>query len=225
MQRLTKEKEEAIKMRLRGMSYSQIRSKIKVSKSSLSLWLAQYPLSDERIRELRDVNPRRIENYRKTMASKRQARLDVLFQKAQKEIGHISKRDLLILGFALYWSEGAKTKSASLYMANTDPSMLKVYMNWLNLMKVPKDRLKFKLHIYKDMDERKMINFWAKTLSVKSNQFRKTYIKNSKLTDLTYKNGFGCGTCNIMFDSVEMVSYVLMAIKHIVNEVIDNKRA
>jgi hypothetical protein len=219
MKRLTKEKEEAIKMRLKGMSYSQIKLKIKVSKSSLSMWLAPYPLSDERIKELRDVNPRRIENYRKTMASKRQARLDLLFQRAQKEIGHISPRDLLILGFALYWSEGAKTKNASLYMANTDPSMLKVYMKWLKIMKVPKNKLKFKLHIYKDMNERKAVNFWAKTLGVKTNQFRKTYVKNSKLTDLTYKSGFGCGTCNVMFDNVEMVGYVLMGIKHIISEV------
>lgn len=221
MKRLYKEKEEAIGMRLKGMSYSQIKSKIKVSKSSLSIWLAPYPLSEERIKELRDVTPRRIENYRKTMASKRQARMDILLEKARNEIGHISSRDLLILGFALYWSEGAKTKSASLYMANTDPSMLKVYMKWLNLMKVPKEKLKFKLHVYKDMNERKTINFWAKTLGVKSSQFRKTYIKNSKLTDLTYKSGFGHGTCNIMFDNVQMVSYVLMGIKHIVNEVID----
>lgn len=213
---LYKEKNKAIQMRLKGMSYSQIKDKLKVSKGSLSLWLAPYPLSPERIRELRDVNPRRIENYRKTMAFKWQAKLNVAFGKAKKDIGNISDRDLFILGFALYWAEGGKTKRGSLYLGNTDPSMLKIYMKWLKLLGVPKERLKFKLHIYKDMKENKIIDFWKKTLGVKLSQFRKTYVKDSKFTSLNYKGGFGHGTCNIMFENTEMTSYVLMGIKHIV---------
>jgi len=202
------------------MSYSQIKSKLKVSKSSLSLWLSPYPLSDERIRELRDINPQRIENYRNTMARKRQLKFDIAFEKASKNIGHLSQRDLFILGFALYWAEGAKTKRSTLYIANTDPFMLKVYMKWLKLIGVDKKQLKFKLHIYRDMDEKKAIYFWVKTLGIESSQFRKTYIKNSKLTDLTYKSGFGHGTCNIMFESTEITSYVLMGIKHIINDLV-----
>ncbi|MEK7669316.1 MAG: hypothetical protein AAB350_01860 [Patescibacteria group bacterium] len=223
MKRLQKEKEEAIRMRLGGMSYSQIKSKIKVSKSSLSAWLAKYPLSDERIRELRDVNPRRIENYRKTMALKWQAKLNVALEKAKKDIKHLSKRELFILGFALYWAEGGKTRKSTLHFGNTDPDMLKVFVKWLILLGVPKERLRVKLHMYKDMDKEKTISFWEKTLGIKSDQFGKPYVKNSYLTGLTYKHGFGHGTCNIVYHNTELASYVLMGIRHIINDLIDSK--
>lgn len=198
------------------MSYSQIKAKIKVSKGSLSLWLAPYPLSSERIKALRDFNPRRIENYRQTMALKRQAKLDLAFERVKRDLGYISKRDLFILGFALYWAEGGKTRKGSLDFGNTDPRMLKVYVKWLRLLGVSKEGLKFKLHIYRDMNEGKAVSFWAKTLGVKVSQFRKTYIKNSRLVDLTYKNGFGHGTCNISYEHTETTSYVFMGIRHII---------
>ncbi len=219
MRPLFEQKNKAVRMRLKGMSYSQIKNRLRVSKSTLSAWLAPYPLSPEKIRELRDFNPQRIENYRNTMARKRQDKLNLSLERAKEDIGSISKRDLFILGFALYWAEGAKTKRSSLYFANTDPSMLKVYLKWLQNLGVPKKKVRLKLHIYRDMKEKEVIDFWSKTLGVRSDQFRKTYVKRSRLVDLTYKNGFGHGTCNIMFENSERISYVLMGIKHITDEV------
>ena len=92
MKKLVKEK--AIKMRLQGMSYSQIREKLKVSKSTLSTWLEKYPLSKEKIRELRDWNPQRIENCRNTKLKKRQKKLEDVYNMISLEIGTLSKRDL-----------------------------------------------------------------------------------------------------------------------------------
>ena len=68
-------KEKALKMRKQGMSYSQIRAEVKVSKSTLSLWLRDLPLSNARIRELRDFSAVRIEKCRNTKAEKKQSRL------------------------------------------------------------------------------------------------------------------------------------------------------
>lgn len=66
-----KDKEEAIKLRLQGNSYSQIKSVLKVNKSTLSYWLKDFPLSEEKIQKLRDRNPQRIEKYRATRARQR----------------------------------------------------------------------------------------------------------------------------------------------------------
>ena len=49
-------KQKAIELRKRGFSYSHIRKEVKVSKSTLSIWLAGMPLSRERINELRGEN-------------------------------------------------------------------------------------------------------------------------------------------------------------------------
>jgi len=48
-----REREKAIALRKeRQMSYSQIKKILKVSKSTLSLWLRNYPLPEEKIKEL-----------------------------------------------------------------------------------------------------------------------------------------------------------------------------
>ena len=60
------DKQKAITMRKKGMSYSQIKEKLNVSKSTLSGWLYNMPLSEKRIRELQADSPVRIEKYRNT---------------------------------------------------------------------------------------------------------------------------------------------------------------
>lgn len=214
-----KRKHKAIVLRKKGYSYSQIKAKLGLSKGTLSEWLRPFPLSPERIKELNANSPIRIEKYRNTMARKRQLKLDNAFQIAKKDIGDFTKRELFIFGFVLYWAEGAKTRVSSVALGNTDPAMLKFFIKWLKLLGVPKDKLTIKLHLYKDMNKKKTISFWCKILNVKSSQFIKPYVKDSKTTDLSYKNGFGHGTCNIVYDNAEISRYVLMGMKYLIETV------
>ena len=121
----------ALELRLKGYSYSQIKKDLAIGKGTLSGWLSNYPLSPDRIKELRDWNPRRIENFSNTMRLKRKQKFLVAYDRAKSDIGSLSKRDLFISGFFLYWAEGGKTKNGSLSLGNTDPSMIKVFIKWL----------------------------------------------------------------------------------------------
>jgi hypothetical protein len=215
MKVLYKEKEIAIKMRLKGMSYSQIKSKLKVSKSTLSLWLEKYPLSEKRIRELRDWNPRRIENCRNTKLRKRQEMLDGVYKSMAKEIGVLSSRDLFIAGLFLYWGEGTKASRNLVAFTNTDPSMLKLFIKWLNLMGVSINLLKVKLHLYVDMDIKKKTEFWVNELGIPKANFTKPYIKDSKFTSLTYKSGFGHGTCIVYYPNSILYNKIITSIKYL----------
>lgn len=202
-------------MRLKGMSYSQIKSKVKVSKSTLSVWLEKYPLSPERIRQLRDLNPQRIENCRNTKLRKRQLMLDGVYSEVAKDIGLISKRDLFIAGLFLYWGEGTKASRNVVAFSNTDPSMNKFFIKWLKLMGVEKRFLKIKLHLYVDMNVKKETMFWAKELDVPISNFVKPYIKDSKLSSLTYKNSFSHGTCNIIYSNAVLHNKIMMSLKYL----------
>ena len=53
-------------------AHAQIKSIVGVSKSTLSHWLRDYPLSQRRMRELRDLNPKRIKSYRETRKRRRE---------------------------------------------------------------------------------------------------------------------------------------------------------
>ena len=202
-------------MRKDGMSYSQIKEKLGISKSTLSGWLYNMPLSEKRIRELQADNPIRIERYRNTMRAKREVRLQEVYKKVSKDIGSISKRDLFLAGLFLYWGEGTKAQKGSVNLTNTNPSMLKFFLKWLELFDVKRKNLKVKLHLYSDMDIKKYVAFWSKELKIPISQFRKSYIKKTQLKSITYKNGFGKGTCCVMFENRDLWEYIIMSLKYI----------
>ena len=214
----TKDRQKAIELRLSGYSYSQIKNKLDISKSTLSGWLKNYPLSEKRIRELRDWNEKRIENYRKTCKIRKEKILKEIYNTQKKEIFPLSKRDLFVSGLFLYWGEGGKTKEAELILSNTNPVMIKFFIYWLKkCLDVDKDKIKVKLHLYKDMNIDNEINFWVKTLDIKRNQFIKPYIKNSNKSSITYKNGFGHGTCNVAIANAILSKRILMGLKALEN--------
>lgn len=213
--RKTKQKSYALKMRKQGMSYSQIKSEINVSKSTLSLWLKDFPLSTERISALRANSPRRIEKFRNTMRMKREKSFNDVFHRVSGELGRLSNRDILIGGIFLYWGEGSKSADYTTAVSNTDPSILNFFIKWLSLFGIKKDKLKISLHLYSDMNINKEIDYWSKELGVPRGNFKKPYVKKSKLAGLSYKNGFGHGTCNVKYFNKEMWQYTTMALKYI----------
>ena len=208
-------KQKALEMRAKQMSYSQIKEKLGVSKSTLSGWLKDLPLSKERILELGANSEIRVEKFRNTMLAKQQLKKDIAYKLVSKNIGKISDREMFIAGLFLYWAEGGKTRKASVVLTNTNPIMLKFYLKWLKLLKVPKDKLKIKLHLYSDMNINEKIKFWSDMLGVPEKQFWNPYVKKSLKTSITYKNGYGHGTCCIVYDNKPFCDYVLMGLKRI----------
>lgn len=205
-------------MRREGASYSQIKQRIGVSKSSLSLWLRHLPLSPERIRELRDFSEIRIERYRETRRRTREARWAEVRKCAERDIGKLSQRELVIAGLFLYWGEGGKTSPASTTLSNTDPAMILFFMQWLEALAVPKEKLRVHMHFYSDMNVEKELQFWSKTLDLPLSSFTKPYIKNSKQTLLSYPQKFNHGTCNLLYHNRDVSEYVLKALDYIRDE-------
>lgn len=220
---LRKEKELALQMRKQGMSYSQIKEKVKVSKGTLSNWLSEYPLSDERIRELRGNSSKRIERYRQTMQEKRNQKFVDAYKEAQKAIGIFSDRDLLIAGFFLYWGEGGKTDESAVTFANTDLKMVQVFIVWLKSIGIQESDLKIRLQLYKDMDYGKETAYWSQALTIPLKQFRRPYVKGSNRNGLTYKSKHTHGTCNVIVHDTAKRRFVLMAIKYLAEQVITSR--
>lgn len=215
MKRRAKEHNQAVKLRRAGWSYSQIKKQLGISKSTLSGWLYPYPLPERRLRELRDFNAKRIELFRETMRQKRIAKQKSAYTKVEEDIHFLNKREVFVSGFFLYWGEGAKTAPSTLMVSNTDPAVLRFFIRWLRLFKVPTEKMHVLLHLYKDMDQRKEVLFWSRELKLPTRLFHKPYIKESNLSDITYKNGFGHGTCHIRIYNRELYDYVIMGLKYI----------
>lgn len=88
-------------------------------------------------------------------------------------------KELEIAGVMLYWAEGYKSKNADwVDLANSDPKMIKVFMNFLRkIYEVDERKFRVLLYCYADQDVRKLINFWSGLTGVPSRQFIKPYIR------------------------------------------------
>ncbi len=209
-----KDHEKALALRKQEMSYSQIKKILRVSKGTLSCWLRNYPLSEQKIRELRDWNEQRIEKYRETMRKKRDLRLKQFYKNQKRLIFPLNKREIFLAGLFLYWGEGSKNQSTQLSISNTDPSVINFFIIWLvKYLNVPKRKLKVQLHLYKDMNIKNKIIFWSKTLNIPLSQFTRPYIKKTSSIRINHKGGFGHGTCNIRIGNARLAEKIHMAIK------------
>src|SRR3972149_1317773 len=84
------------------MSYSEIRNKLGVSKSTLSYWLQEMPLSEDEIKRLQRIGWKKSEagreRYRNTMMMKRRNEDDKVYQKYCRQFKNISKDVLFVAG-------------------------------------------------------------------------------------------------------------------------------
>ncbi len=216
--------EKALILRKQGQSYSQIRKILKVSKSTLSLWLRDYPLPKQRIRELRDWNEQRIEKCRETKRKKKEERLKKIYNEQKRFIFPLTKRELYLAGLFLYLGEGSRFKEAMLSVSNTNPSVIKFFINWLvKSLNVPKNRLKIHLHLYQDMNISKEIKFWSEILNFPISQFNKPYIKKTSAKNINHKGSFGHGTCNVSTGNARLTEKILMGLKFISNYYLKKK--
>jgi len=209
------EKIAAIKLRKRGMSYSQIKEVLGISKSTLHYWLRDYPLNESRVRELRDWNQQRIERCRETKRRKRHARLEAALKRAQSDIGNLSAREMFIAGLFLYWGEGGKTNLYATVFTNSDPAMVIFFVRWLRQFGVPEEKVRACLQLYDDMDEDSEVMYWSNLLGLPRAQFHRSNIKRTAQSNKSYKRGFGHGTCDISVSGRDLSEYVLSCVQHL----------
>jgi len=204
------DREMAVKLRLKGLSYSQIKQQVKVGNGTLSYWLKNYQLTKAQKDKLGENKDAQVEKFRETMKKKREL-LESTERKIQlKKIGSLSKRDLMMIGVGLYWGEGKKLGSL-VSVTNTDPAMIKFILFWLEEcfgMDRKDKKIRIYTHLYSDMNIEKEVNYWREILDVNAAQFSKSYIKESKLSGLTYR-GFGHGTCQIQVSDAKIKRQIM----------------
>ena len=207
------DKQKAIELRLAGHSYSQIGEKLNVGKGTLSVWLKDYSLSSDKLKNLRDWNQVRIERFKGTMRKKRDARLSSIRDTQKSKIFPLSQRDIFIGGLFLYWGEGGKTSLGQIALSNTDPAALRFFIKWvIDCFDFPRPKIKASLHLYKDMNISNVIDFWSKALKLPKANIH-PYIKKTLQSNISYRSGFSHGTCNVRIYSAKIARQVMMGLR------------
>lgn len=178
-------REERIRARLlrgKGMSLNEITRVLGVSKASVSLWVRDIELSDEQKKKLslhgRSVEA--IEKRRKHRIEKTLQRHKFVIDTAKKQIQKLSRRDLLLVGAALYWGEGGKTKTGMARISNSDPKVITFMMCFFReIFNVPSDRFRGHVHTFSHLNKETAERYWSHISGIPRKQFYKTYLKTS----------------------------------------------
>ncbi len=185
MKALVQEKERVIELRKKGYSYKDIMKEVKVAKSSISLWLKDFPLTTHEKDVLKKRKNSSITRGRiRAAASNRQNRLEreKFYLKKAQEIFEDNKNDPCFhIGITLYWAEGAKRNNQFLFI-NSDHEMILCMVEWLEqFLGYSRMELRYRLYIHKPYAHENLENFWMKTLKVTNEQFTKTIYKPTSL--------------------------------------------
>lgn len=181
-------KDKAIKFRKNGLTYSQILEKVPVAKSTLSLWLRDVGLSKHQ-KQL--VTKKRIAGSKKGAQARKNTRILMtkdIKTRSLSEIAKLNKRDLFLIGVALYWAEGHKEKTyrigSGVHFTNMDHKMIKFFLEWLEVIcQVSKNDLIFGLYLHSSHKGRikEIIKFWSKVTGSPSSSFTRIYLKQGNL--------------------------------------------
>ena len=188
------DKQKALLLRLEGLSYNQINKKLGVPKSTLSDWLRNVQLSDRANKRIKDrVWNKSVEALIKR--NKHQTHLAIersrsIRNEAKKQIMTIAKRDLFLIGIALYWAEGYKRPKIRdgkiithhpVSLTNADPNLIKVFLRFLReICDVSDDKIKAGLRIYEHQNAGHLLDFWGRVTGLAVDRFEKFYYGVSK---------------------------------------------
>lgn len=183
----TEEKEAAIRLRRAGKTYNEILALVPVAKSTLSEWLQSVHLAKP---QRQRITKRRLAAALRGAKARREDRLnqvDQFIALGKKTVGTLSRRDLWLVGIALYWAEGAKqsqrSPSAGLMFANSDARMLRVFLTWLEAQLVPREHIFFELYVHtmRKNDIPSFQRWWAKELHIPLSTLNRVYLKRGKV--------------------------------------------
>jgi hypothetical protein len=171
----------AVRLRREGKTFEQIRQILRVSKSSLSLWLRDVALTLEQ-RALLESNQSSAPRRRGATNRARKAEaIAITKARAAEEIASVSEQELFVMGAILYWAEGAKAKpwrvSEGVSFTNSDPRLVKVYLRWLEMIGVGHDRLAFRLSIHESADVLQAESFWRGVIDQQDIHFQRPQVK------------------------------------------------
>jgi transposase len=192
-------RETAVAMRSEGRSYREIREVVGVSKSTLSLWLRDVPLTEDQQRALDQRAPASIPRRslaRRASAAQRRTRIH---NEARAQIANLGESELFVAGVVAHWAEGAKNKpwrtGARVSFLNSDPAMVTLFLQWLALIGVEKERLQFRVQIHESADVGGAEHFWAKVVGVEASSFDHATLKTHNPRTVRKNVGEGYHGC------------------------------
>jgi len=217
-------KQKALKLRLKGHSYNEIKFILGIPKSTLATWFSNLVLSEKTwnkiLKKGREQSIKRIIERNKKQTPLAIERALKIRKKAQQEINKLTKRDLLILGASLYWAEGYKKPITingqiktfhPISFANSDPYLIQLFLRFIReICQVPENKIKIQIMGYKHQNPKYLKDYWKKVTKLKEKNFNQIYFGVSK-SSLGKKpfNNLQFGTIQVRINNTNLYNKIM----------------
>lgn len=204
------QRHQAVALRSKGDSLSEISERLKVAKSSVSLWVRDVTLTKLAKRKLL----KRIKIGQFISAENKKAKTRALEQKYIEDAGLEILRSPnygKIICAIMYWCEGTKNPHSGLTFTNSDPVLVAKFLELLR-KSFDIDESKFHpcIHLHNYHSPSKQLDFWSKVTKINKRQFIKPYRKPNSGKRI-HSNYQGC--ISVKYHSTDLARRVMATAK------------
>jgi len=173
----------AVALRGHGWSVNDIAVELAVARSTARRWVKDLPLDPDSERakskraQAKAMTAGRWERHR----AERDAHRSATIARAVDEIGALTDREVQLIGAAIYWCEGTKSKPwrriEHVQLVNSDPRIIALFLRFLELNGVAPERVRYRLSIHESADAAAATAWWSGTLGCPLESFARPTIK------------------------------------------------
>lgn len=128
----------------------------------------------------------------------------------------ITIEDFLLygIGIGLYWGEGTKANLSAIRLGNTDPELLKIFLQFLvRFFGIQAKDCRFGLQIFTDINPEEALDFWSKKLKIHRRQFYKVTVTQSGSLG-TYRKKSQYGVVTIYYQNKKLRDILVHLLQH-----------
>jgi len=205
-------------LRRDGQSVKEIARTVGVSRSSVSRWVRDIPLTDRQELALRErMNNRGRAGQLRGNATVA-ARALALRRSWQAEGRRLARRgdSLHAAGCMLYWAEGSKARHVA-QLSNSDPEVLRFFVRFMRAyFDVPDEKFRVTCNLFADhlARQNEIEAFWLEALGLSRSSLRKSIVNvYSKYSQKKRRNMLPYGTCRVTVCSTRIVQSIYGSIQ------------
>lgn len=216
-----------------GRSYNEITRLLKVPKSTLSAWFSNLELSKEATKRLKErvhaASLRGLLARNKNQTALAQARSKAMRTEGFGLIKNLDKRDLLVIGAALYWAEGYKKPvvfkgklrtSHTVSLTNSDPELICIFLRFLReVCDVQEEKIKIWIRYFEYQDQAYLLDFWQKKCNIPYSNFLKS-LQTASISSKRKKpfNSLPFGVAQVSVNNTNLYHKIMGLISGIANQ-------
>ena len=174
---MRKEREKGTVLRKTGMTYSEIKERMSVPRSTLSGWFKDEKWSNdiamETVKKAREGGALRLIVLNTIRGNRLKKVYEEAVQDAVGDYSELKLHPLFIAGIMAYWAHGDKSSRSLISFSTSDPRMLKIFDSFLLDLCALK-KVRYHLILKEDQLEKEALEYWMSKNGLKQEFFGKS---------------------------------------------------